>query len=249
LFGRGDALVAQSFDARRMQLTGAPVQVAEDVSVMPATNYVNFSASQTGTLIYGSGAVEIGRQFYWFDRNGKRASKLGPPEYGSEPHLSPDGKRLALRLFTQPAGNFEVWVYDLARGVHARTSFSALTGFAPVWSPDGLRLAYSHSAPGISGDHMYLLNADGTGREQPLEKPILESIANYPSSWSPDGASLLFDRQDKTGKISAWVLPLTGDQKPYASWKLSSTPRWLCFHLMGTGLPMFRTILEKPRFT
>ena len=44
----------------------------------------------------------------------------------------------------------------------------------------------------------------------------IESIANYPSSWSPDGASLLFDRQDKTGKISVWVLPLTGDQKPYA---------------------------------
>jgi serine/threonine protein kinase len=215
LFGRGDALVAQSFDARRLQVTGAPVQVAEDVSVMPATNYVNFSASQTGTLIYGSGAVEIGRQFYWFDRNGKRVSKLGPPEYGSEPHLSPDGKRLALRLFTQPAGNFEVWVYDLARGVHARTSFSALTGFAPVWSPDGLRLAYSHSAPGISGDHMYLLNADGTGREQLLEKPILEAIANYPSSWSSDGASLLFDRQDKSGKMSVWVFPLIGDQKPY----------------------------------
>jgi hypothetical protein len=99
--------------------------------------------------------------------------------------------------------------------VHARTSFSALTGFAPVWSPDGLQLAYSHSAPGISGDHIYLLNADGTGREQLLEKPFLESIANYPSSWSPDGTSLLFDRQDKSGKISVWVLPLTGDQKPY----------------------------------
>ena len=216
LFGRGDVLLAQPFDAQRMQVTGAPVQLAQNVSVMPATNYVNFVASQTGTLIYSSGAVETGRQFYWFDRHGKQLGKLGTPEYGSEPQLSPDGKRLALRLWTQPAGNFEVWVYDLARGVHARTSFSALTGFAPVWSPDGLQLAYSHSAPGISGDHMFLLNADGTGKEQLLENPFLESIANYPSSWSPDGRSLLFDRQDKSGKMSLWVLPLSGDRKPYA---------------------------------
>jgi eukaryotic-like serine/threonine-protein kinase len=216
LFGRADVLVAQPFDNQLMQVTGAPVQIAQNVSMMPATNYANFAASQTGTLIYSSGTVEVGRQFYWFDRRGKQVGKLGPPEYASEPQLSPEGKRLALRLWTQPVGNFEVWVYDLARGVHARTSFNALTGFSPVWSPGGLQLAYSHSAPRISGDHLFLLNADGTGREQLLESPFLESIANYPSSWSPDGASLLFDRQDKSGKISVWVLPLGGDRKPYA---------------------------------
>ena len=45
-------------------------------------------------------------------------------------------------------------------------SFSALTAYAPVWSPDGMQVAYAHSAPQFSGDHIYLLNADGTGKEQ-----------------------------------------------------------------------------------
>jgi Tol biopolymer transport system component len=244
LFGRGDVLLAQPFDAKRMQVTGATVQVAQDVSMMPATNYGNFAVSQTGTLIYSSGAVELGRGLYWYDRQGKQLGKLGSPEYASWPQLSPDGKRLALRLWTQPAGNFEIWAYDLARGVHARESFSALTAFAPVWSPDGMQPVYSHSAPQVSGDHMYLLNTGGTGKEQPLEQPFLESLANYPSSWSPDGGLLLFDRQDKAGKISVWVLPLKENRKPYPfvetqfnaqMGKFSPDGRWVAYVSNDSG--------------
>jgi Tol biopolymer transport system component len=215
LFGRGDTLMAQPFDAGRMRVTGEPTVAAQDVSFMPAPNFVNFSVSQTGLLVYSSGTVEVGRQLAWYDRQGRLISKLGSPEYSSWPQLSPDGKRLAIRLLTPPAGAFDIWVYDLARGVHARMSFSALTAYAPVWSPDGTQLAYAHSVSQAGGDHMYVLNPDGAGKEQALEQPLIESIANYPSSWSPEGRLLLFDHQDKSGKISIWVLPLAGDRKPY----------------------------------
>jgi len=216
LFGRGNVLMAQPFDLGRMQVAGIPVAVASGVSAMSAANYLSFSVSQTSTLIYSSANTEIDRQLDWYDRQGTQLSKLGQPEYASEPELSPDGKRLAFRLLTQPGGNFEIWVNDLARGLQTRTSFSGLTVFGPVWAPDGLQLAVSHSTPQASGDHMYLLQADGTGKEEPLEQPLLESLSNYPSSWSPDGHLLLFNHQDKFGKISMWVLPLSGDRKPYA---------------------------------
>ena len=215
LFVRGYVLMAQPFDAKRMQVSGEAVAVAAGVTASLPINFGNFSVSQTGTLVYSSASVELKRGLYWYDRQGKQLSMLGTPEYSSYPELSPDGKRLALRLFTQPGGNFEIWAYDLARGVHARESFSALTAFAPVWSPDGQQLVYSHGASGISGDHMYLLNVGGTGKEELLEQPFLESLANYPTSWSPDGDYLLFDRQDKTGKTAVWVLPIKGSRKPY----------------------------------
>jgi serine/threonine protein kinase len=244
LFGRGDTLMAQPFDAGRIRLTGEPTPVAQDVSFIPAPNYMNFSVSQTGILVYSSAAVQVGRQLAWYDRQGKLLSRLGPPEYSSWPQLSPDGKRLAIRLLTPPAGAFDVWVYDLARGVHARMSFTALTAYAPVWSPNGTQLAYAHSAPQASGDHMYLLNPDGTGKEQPLEQPVIESIANYPSSWSPDGRLLLFDHQDKSGKISVWVLPFSGDRKPYRfvetqfnaqAGKFSPDGRWVAYVSNDSG--------------
>ena len=195
-------LMAQPFDTKKMRITGEPRPAAQDVSFIPPLNFMNFSVSQTGLLVYSSVAVEVGRQLVWYDRHGKLLSRLGSPEYSSWPQLSPDGKRLAIRLLTAPAGAFDIWIYDLTRGVHARMSFSALTAYAPVWSPDGTRLAYAHSAAQVSGDHRYLLNADGTGKEQFLEQPVIESIANYPSSWSPDGHVLLFDHQGKTGKVS-----------------------------------------------
>jgi eukaryotic-like serine/threonine-protein kinase len=215
VFLRGDALMAQPFNVKRMEVTGTAVPLATGISVMPSINSGSFSVSQTGMLAYSSEGAMIGRELYWYDRQGKQLAKLGSPEYASYPELSPDGKQLAIRLFTQPGGSFEVWVYDLERGVHTRESFTALTAVAPIWSPDGLHIAYSHSVPQVSGDHMYVLNVGGTGKEELLEQPFLEALANYPSSWSPDGDFLLFDRQDKSGKVSLWVLPMKGSRKPY----------------------------------
>lgn len=244
LFARGDALVAQHFDLTRMRVTSDPVVVARYVSIFPGFNYASFSVSQTGVLVYSSGPSEPGRQLAWYDRQGKQLGKVGPQEYISWPQLSPDGKRLAGRLFTQPSGNFEIWTYDLARGVHTRASFSALTALAPIWSPDGKQIAYAHSALQASGDHMFLLDADGTGKEHPLEEPLIEAIGNYPSSWSSDGRILLFDHLDKSGKISVWALPLAGDHKPYAVMqtqfnaqmgKISPDGRWLAYVSNDSG--------------
>jgi eukaryotic-like serine/threonine-protein kinase len=216
LFGHGDTLIAQPFDTLRMHLEGEPAPVTQGVSLMPSANFLSFSASQTGALIYSTVEFPIGRQLSWYDRQGKLLSKLGAQEYSTWPQLSPDGKRLVIRLTTPPTGGFDIWVYDLARGVRARMSFNSSPAFAPVWAPNGTQIAYAHSVPQVGGDHLFLLNSDGTGNEQPLEQPFIEAISNYPSSWSPDGHFLLFDHQNKSGKISVWVLPLKPAGKPYA---------------------------------
>jgi len=207
--------MAQPFDATSMRITDEPIATAHGVSFSPATNFSNFSVSQTGLLVYSSGAVQAGFQLVWYDRQGKLLSRLGSPEYSTWPQISPDGKRLAIRLLALPAGTYDIWVYDVTRGVQTRMSFSALTAYGPVWSPNGKQLAYAHSSQQAPGDHMYLLSSDGTGKEEALEQPIIESLGNYPSSWSPDGKILLFDHQDKAGKFSIWGLPFSGDRKPY----------------------------------
>jgi len=215
LFGRGDALMAQPFDVGRMEIRGEPMAMPDDVSFVAAPNFLNFSVSQTGLLVFSSGTVEVERQLAWYDRQGKLLSRLGSPEYSTWPQISPDGKKLAIRLVTPPGG-VDVWVYDLSRGVHMRVSFSAVPGSGLVWSPNGKQLAFAHSSQQTTGDHMYLLNPDGTGKEDALEQPIIESLGNYPSSWSPDGHILLFDHQDKAGRFSIWALPFSGDRKAFA---------------------------------
>ena len=247
LFGRGDTLMAQPFEATNMRITGEPIAMAHEVSFSPAPNFSNFSVSQTGLLVYSSAVVEAGFQLAWYDRQGKLLSKLGSPEYefASWPQISPDGKRLAIRLLSLPAGTYDIWVYDLTRGVQTRMSFGALTAYEPVWSPNGKQLAYAHSLPQATDDHLYLLGADGTGKEEALEQPIIESLGNYPSSWSPDGQVLLFDHQDKAGKFSIWVLPFGGDRKPYTfvesqfnslAGKFSPDGHWVAYVSNDSGI-------------
>jgi eukaryotic-like serine/threonine-protein kinase len=247
LFGRGDTLMAQPFEATNMRITGEPIAMAHEVSFSPAPNFSNFSFSQTGLLVYSSAAVDAGFQLAWYDRQGKLLSKLGSPEYeyASWPQISPDGKRLAIRLLSLPAGTYDIWVYDLTRGVQTRMSFGALTAYEPVWSPNGMQLAYAHSSPQATGDHLYLLSADGTGKEEALEQPIIESLGNYPSSWSPDGQVLLFDHQDRAGKFSIWVLPFRGDRKPHTfvesqfnslAGKFSPNGHWVAYVSNDSGI-------------
>ena len=95
LFGRGDAIAAQRFDVKRMEVTGEAAVVAQGVSVLPGFNFANFSVSPSGTLVYSSALPEPGRQLIWYGREGKQLEIVGPPEYVSFPELSPDGKRLA----------------------------------------------------------------------------------------------------------------------------------------------------------
>ena len=82
LFRRESTLIAQPFDADRLQLAGEAVPVADDIS--GAIGPPSYSASTTGVLVYGKGALGTSSQLLWYDRQGKQLAQLGPPgDYGS----------------------------------------------------------------------------------------------------------------------------------------------------------------------
>jgi hypothetical protein len=77
LFGRDDALFCQPFDARRLQLTGEPFSISEHVGHDPKnTDYVNFSVSDNGVLVFDPTVNRQRRQYLWVDRSGKPAGSL-----------------------------------------------------------------------------------------------------------------------------------------------------------------------------
>jgi len=72
LFVRERTLMAQPFDAGKLQTTGDAVPVAEQIdSAGPAVQH-QFSASQNGVLAYTSGRGAGNLQLTWFDRSGKQ---------------------------------------------------------------------------------------------------------------------------------------------------------------------------------
>ncbi len=213
LFVRDRTLMAQPFDARRLQLTGEPVPLAEQVEVSVATQRAIFSASENGVLLYQRRTtVGGGWELRWFDRTGKQGLPLGALGVYLQPRLSPDNQKLAVSMLDLRATNYDVWVYDLSRGVPSRLTFAPSLESNPVWSPDGTRIVFGSDRQGAM--HIYQKAANGTGGEE----TVLEADANEtPMSWSRDGRYLAYERQDTHGKKNTeiWVLPLFGDRKPF----------------------------------
>jgi Tol biopolymer transport system component len=225
LFNRNDALVAQSFDAKSLTLSGDPVQIIADQKNRVVSTRI--SVSDSGVLVWQP-IWEREYQLVWFDRQGKQIGAIDSPAkvfVGEDPYLSPDGKRLAMKRENN------LWVTDLDKGGSLRitSSFSQ----TPIWSPDGSRISFS-ATPGMS-----VKASNGLGDEQ-----VLLEGPRFPSDWSPDGRFILFLYRGVKTRMDIWAMPTFGDKKEYQlvnsafneqTPHLSPNGRWLAYNSDETG--------------
>ena len=212
LFLQNGNLMAQRFDSARLGMTGDPEAVANKVGDLLISRRALVSASQNGILGYWTnGTSGGGFQLLWFDRNGKQVGSTGVPTgLTVSPRISPDGKQLAVQVAR--AGGYDIWIFDLARGVRTRFTFNPADNLAPVWAPDGTKIAFESNPGGIA--QIYEKSANGTGEESLILK---DNANNTPSSWSLDGRYLAYDRYDPQKKTGSeiWILPMFGERKPF----------------------------------
>lgn len=237
LFLRQNTLMAQVFDTKRLEVTGDPVPIAEDVEDVAPRVQGSFSASTNGTLAYLE-AAGTSRQLLWFDRTGKQVGAvLGKDSY-ADPHISPDGKELA---FVLESPSTDIWLYDIARGVKTRFTFGS-GNESPRWSSDGKLIAYTSVRNGEFG--IYAKPSDGSGHEEVLVPPGPEQT--YPLDWSPDGKLLAYFRWElsTTTQSQLWILPVK-DRKPYMftelqqssspSYRFSPDGKWVAYSASESG--------------
>jgi eukaryotic-like serine/threonine-protein kinase len=211
LFLRETTLVAQPFDARRLVLTGDAFPIAERIRTSNSTQpYGYFSASENGALVYQTGAETANSQLLWFDRTGKQIGPLGDPAVYNAVELSPDGKRASISITDDAGKGVDIWIYDVARGLRTRFTFGPSRASEAIWSPDGRRIVFNSRRKGSLD--LYQKDSSGAGNEEML----LESNADkYPDSWSMDGNFLLYESLGSSRTSDLFVLPLTGDRKPF----------------------------------
>ncbi len=94
LFVREGLLHAQPFDTRRLEVTGDPIPVPEQLQNKKGLWSPSLSVSQNGVLAYESGNPNS--QLLWFDRGGRQLGAIGEAREYMHVELSPDGKRLAM---------------------------------------------------------------------------------------------------------------------------------------------------------
>jgi Tol biopolymer transport system component len=115
--------------------------------------------------------------------------------------LSPDGKSAAATIFFSGTVQ-DIWIFDTARGIPTRFTFEMGKDREPVWSPDGKWLYFDSDREG-QAYRVYRKPSNGTGAD---ELVFGEEQNSAPTSISPDGKLLLFQRAKETNN-DLWTLP------------------------------------------
>ena len=243
LYVRSGTLLAHPFDPRSLRLFGEAVSVASKVYSFSPTGAADFSVSDQGTLAYSSLAGRS--QITWVDRQGRPLSPIGPANsVVKSGRLSPDGKSFSLAIFDVERAAQNLWVYDTQSNAGRQLSLAPGVRDAPVWSPDGKRIAHLYGFDGMPPR----LAVGGLAESDPIE--LLPSGGfQTPTDWSLDGRFIAFanngfprfaneaqgdillaDLQQK-GKI----IPLLTTRFHEANAAFSPDSKWLAFTSNESG--------------
>jgi Tol biopolymer transport system component len=238
VFVQQGALVARRLDIVRGELVGDPVTLADPVGYDAGFSLLSgLSVSDDGRIAYRVSGVP---QLTWLDRAGKAVGVGGGPDaHGLVfPELSPDGQSVAGQRAVQ--NNADVWLLDLVRGGFTRFTFDPALDGAPLWSPDGTRIAFDSNRKGAF--NLYLKPLSGARTEELL----LETANNkIPQDWSKDGRFLLYREVDRKSNGDLWALEMTGsERKPHVvintpfeerNGQFSPDGRWVAYETNESG--------------
>jgi len=190
-------LFAVPFDLKRLEVSGTPAPLLDDIGYSSSFGAALAEFSQNGTVVYRNGSSTGLRSVQWMDVAGKTQTVLDRPDFYLYPRLSPDGQRLA--IVATEGGTQDIWVYDVRGGRSSRLTIGIGATFLPTWTPDSRYIVYQ--APG----GMYWTRADGASQPQQLlpSKDIL-----YPYSFTPDGKRLAYADVAPETSYDLWTVPI-----------------------------------------
>ena len=237
LLVRERVLYAQGFDPAKMEIAGEPFPVTSGLSAGWAS-FMRVAASSTGLIVYRLDETAR-RQVTWLDRSGRPAGTVGEPVADARSEdLSPDGRTLAISIGRGEAGANDVMLMDMSRGTLTR--LTAEDSGAPIWSPDGTRIAFQSGRVGLLD--LYWKAIGSSAADEVL---FTSKEAKNLSDWSPDGKYILFSSQSPTTARDVWALPVDGpDRKPFpvaqtaaeeTNGKFSPDGKWVAYLSDETG--------------
>ncbi len=203
LFGRGASLYAWRFDPARGRLTGQAVPIApEKLSYWEAKNFVPFTASNDGTLVFLP-EVSASTEMRWFDRDGRPLEILGSAGINLTPRISPDGTRVAYMRQESAQSQGDLWVRDLRYDRAVRVTQRSGSYSLPQWSPDSETIIFLCQPKGVPDLCLKSMHDGGEPR-------VLHESASWKTSgsWLPGRKAVLFAEQDPETNQDIKLLPV-----------------------------------------
>lgn len=247
IYPRDGSLLAHPFDEKNLRFTGEPAVIVERLPYFDKTGWADFSASENGALAYMTELPKT--RLVWLERSGRETAQVSAPDDYAGLRLSPDGQKAALTILDPRAGSGDLWIQDLARDTRTRFVAGATDDSGATWSPDGRRLAYFSCCEDETGSTLHIKDSGDPGKGQ---LPIKDQRFVSPQDWSPDGRFIIYEKDQS----ELWVLPQSGDMKPYPfiqtqssdpNARFSPDGRWVAFVSEETGRPeVYVTRFDKP---
>jgi len=235
VYGNAGTLRAVRFDIDRLEVKGNPITVVEGV-VTKSGGAASFSVSANGTLTYVAGAAAAARRsVVWVDRQGREEEINVPPRAYAYARLSPDGRHVALDIRDEQN---DVWTWDLTRKTLTRLTLNPGMNRAPVWTPDGTRIAVSVATG--AAESVFIQASDGSGTPTRVTP---ENGIFMPVSFTPDGKQLLvhptaaapYDLQIVDIETKAPPKTLLGEPYSESNGMVSPDGRWLAYQSTESG--------------
>jgi serine/threonine-protein kinase len=238
VFGRpGEAEYAVPFSLRRRAVTGTPVRLLGNLMVGEATGGYALSVADNGWLVYAATSAVPAANLVVVDHRGAEHGLPFEPGAYAEPTISPDGKRMALRVSSGAFNTGNLWIHSLQDGSKSRlTSDSA--SYRPAWSRDGSRILYIN---GKNSDTRVLSRPwDGSGAESVLlARPTLAEIAPGPEGGlsairTLDGPrDIYIAPTDSLAALTPFVTGPADETNP----RISPDGKWLAYQSNESGPP------------
>ena len=141
LLPRVAGLFVMPFDESSLTASGEPVAAGPPIVLDMPDGKSSLAVSLNGVVSYRTG-TNVEQQFEWLNRKGVSERKVAlPGPYGSFA-LSPDGRRIVVRVVASGAASAGLTVIDDARGVASPLSVPSGAVSDPVWDADGTQVFY-----------------------------------------------------------------------------------------------------------
>ena len=203
VFAREGALLAQRFDPGLARLTGDPIPIADRVNYFLSTGLAFFAVSPSGTLVYHS-QDDVSR-LTWFDLAGRPLETIGPPGNYLNLAIGREGKRVFYDRTRSGIGTYDVWSWDLSRGVETPITNVTDSEFAPIELPDGKSIVYSANREGAP--ELFRRNLESGADERLTDA---QRAFQQVQDLSPDGRTLVYVERSASGNFDIWTLALAG---------------------------------------
>ena len=179
------------------------------------------------------------------DKQGKVTAIDVEAAHYDGPHVSPDGRRVAVDVVTG-ASLRDIYIIDTVVGTSSRLTLGGVENRTPIWMHDGHRLVYMAYDRAKNVSAIMIRSADGSGDAQQVAEVGGQA---YAEDLTRDDATLVFSANPSTarGKFEIFRVSLQPGSTPepevsspvgdVQNATLSPDGKWLAYYSAESGHP------------